>query len=159
MSSDIVTKAKLQLIKRLSSAPKTVYEARVFLEKKGVEIDEIDSIIEELEEKKFLDDRVYSRCWIEDRHSRKNYGPHRLKQELKKKNIDSFIIEEELEPVFCNRDKVLEKVRELIQNKVDLWDGKEYLKFKQKVYNYLIRLGYNSDMIIEAINEKVRNIE
>jgi SOS response regulatory protein OraA/RecX len=66
-----------------------------------------------------------------------------------------LIIDEELEKIFCDREVVFEKLLSLVEKRKENWDGKEPLKFKKKIYEQLVRLGYDSEMIIAAINEKV----
>ena len=104
-----------------------------------------------LKAKDFIDDHYFARAWVDSRRLR-NFGPRRIRQELKLKGVASDIIEQQLD---AGLDNYSEKniVEKLIQNKLRRAKGLEPQKAKRRVYAYLLRRGFSADVVLEALNQ------
>jgi len=124
-------------------------EERLKGKKFGLDI--IRQTIAFLKEKKFLDDHIFARSWIESR-LKKPLGLARLRQELKLKGIDSKIIEAQLEEAKKDYSEE-ETVLRLAKERLGKLKGIDAQKAKQRVYGYLLRRGFSGRAIIEAIEQ------
>jgi regulatory protein len=109
----------------------------------------IDSIIEYLISKKFLDDRSFAKNWIRYRQARP-FGPQRIRLELRQKGIDEEIIVKELSAAFDGLDQE-EVVTELASRRAVRYRAEDPIKRKKKVFDFLARRGFSLDMIKKAI--------
>lgn len=124
-------------------------------------IDVIDKVIKKLDELSLLDEKKYIEAFINDQINLGNKGPFYIKKELKKLNINIDYIDEILNNI--NEDVWIEKVKKLVDKKINtnkkLPKGRLLLKIK----NDLILLGYSkniidkvlSNIIIEEDNEVI----
>jgi len=110
----------------------------------------IRDTIEFLKEKKFLDDGLFAKGWINSR-IKKPYGLRRIVQELKLKGIDKEIIEEKLGEAKKNYQEE-EVVEELIEERLNKLKNIEPQTARKRVYGYLARRGFSPEIIIDKIN-------
>ena len=110
----------------------------------------IKSTLDFLKEKRFLDDTLFARGWINSRIKRP-LGIRKLKQELALKGIDKEIIESEICDLKENyREEDI--VRELAQERLGKLKAIEPRAAQRRVYAYLMRRGFSPEIVIEAIN-------
>ncbi|MFA5410519.1 MAG: regulatory protein RecX [Candidatus Omnitrophota bacterium] len=119
------------------------------LKRKKFEPRVISETLAFLKEKRFLDDRLFAKTWIEWRIA-KPLGVIRLRQELRAKGIDKEIIDETLEEVKKNYSEE-SVVSGLAKERFKKLKGVERNKAKQRILGYLLRRGFSTDLVIEAI--------
>ena len=115
----------------------------------------IDSTMRFLKEKKFIDDSLFSRAWLDSRLKR-SIGIRRIKNELRQKRIKPALIEGSVEAVRegYNEDEV---VRSLISRKLRSLKGLDIRKTKQRLYAFLFRRGFSSDAIADNLNQILKD--
>lgn len=115
----------------------------------------IDSTMRFLKEKKFIDDSLFSRAWLDSRLKR-SIGIRRIKNELRQKGIKPALIEGSVEAVRegYNEDEV---VRSLISRKLRSLKGLDIRKTKQRLYAFLLRRGFSSDAIADNLNQILKD--
>lgn len=111
----------------------------------------IKEVLVFLKERKFIDDDLFAKTWIESR-LKKPLGLRRLTQELKLKGIEKEIIDnriEEIKKSYCEADIVgilaamrLKKLKNIDPQKA-----------KMRVYGYLLRRGFSPEIISDAISQ------
>lgn len=109
-----------------------------------------------LKEKKFIDDTLFARSWIQSRIKRP-LGLRRIKQELNLKGIEKEVIESqisELKEAYCEEDIV----SELAQERFSKLKGIDPRAAQRRVYAYLIRRGFSPDIVIDVINNLCKQI-
>jgi len=154
-----VDKARLGVLKKQASENKlyalslryasmrrrSLWEVETYLTRKGSPTLLTQSILNKLSKVGLIDDEVFARAWIENRHLLRPTSRRRLVQELKQKRISQAII-----------DKILS---EAVADSVDL---QKLIKQKQtqpkyadrlKLMQYLARQGFNYDDIKSALSE------
>ncbi len=143
----------------LSYRPRSEKEVKENLQKKsfgrrsGPSESTIELIIKKLREQKFLNDREFTRWWIEQRTLVKPTGRRLIKFELKRKGIDKELIDEifdELENIVQDE---LEMARKLVQRKINKYKGLDRQKIYQRLGGFLSRRGFDYDTIKKSIDE------
>lgn len=129
---------------------RSINEIKVYLTKKGYSKDVIDKVIEKLIKNKLLDDEVFTKAYINDKLNFTNVGKYKLINELTTKmKVDNSIVY-----------NVLESYKEVWNDRIEKLINK-YLKsnkkyrgntLKNKLYIYLVNLGYDKDKVISVLN-------
>lgn len=129
---------------------RSINEIKVYLTKKGYSKDLIDKVIEKLIKNKLLDDEVFTKAYINDKLNFTNVGKYKLINELTTKmKVDNSVVY-----------NVLESYEEVWNDRIDKLINK-YLKsnkkyrgntLKNKLYIYLVNLGYDKDKVISILN-------
>ena len=140
----------------LSYRPRSEKEILDYLKKKAsnspsLTDDITDQIIEKLKDYKFIDDVVFARFWVEQRTKFKHKPIRVIEYELKQKGIDGEIIDEILSRFDGNKEIDLESAKKLAEKKLDFYRGLPPQKRQEKVMNYLLRKGFNYDIVKKAL--------
>ncbi len=136
------------LLKFRLRSEKEIYER---LRRKKVDERTIIEVIVFLRDKGFLDDSLFTKTWIESRLKRP-LGLRRIKEELKIKGINKELIESQIQKTkqdYREEDIVSKIVRE----KINKLKGIEPYKAKRRVFAYLLRRGFSSDIIADTLNK------
>jgi len=135
----------------LKFRPRSEYELHQRLKKRGFPEPTIKETLFFLKEKGLINDLEFARIWVESR-IKKPLGINRLKQELKIKGVDKGIIERVIEIVSSKYDE-----EEIIKNLIcRRWEKLKHIepeKAKRRLFLYLLRRGFSSDEVQEAINQ------
>ena len=119
--------------------PRSERETRDYLYKKiydkKLDKDYIDQIIDELRDKKYLDDEGFAEWYVENRFVKKGISQKRLKTELIKKGISDKIVEKVLS---MRNDE--EEILKMIAKKRDKYDD-------DKLIQYLCRQGFSFELV------------
>lgn len=114
-----------------------------------------ENIIQEtigfLKERGFLDDEAFARAWFESR-LRRPLGLRRLERELETKGIDKEIIQQQIGEVKKGYSEE-EIVRDLAKARLKKLKDIEPQKARVRIFGYLIRRGFSTDIIIDVLNQ------
>ncbi len=130
----------------LSYRQRSQAEVRKYLKGKDYNDDTVELTIDRLIELGMIDDAAFASSWISDRMRLKPRSRFKLVAELREKGIGADIIEASLSEV--SRDDELEALRGIIAKKRRSYDS------EAKLVNYLGSLGYNYDLIKEAVRDE-----
>ncbi len=147
-----LSKAKTSAFRFLKIRQRSVGELREKLAAKGISKATVEQTVAFLLDKKFLDDRAFTKAWIRYRQARP-YGAQRIRMELRQKGIHDEIIQEELGEAFgeyAEEDVVLE----LARRRAARYKALDPVKRKKRVFDFLARRGFGLD----AINKAVRKL-
>ncbi len=143
--------------KILSKREHSVFEFREkILKKFGDEIsDDLEKIVTEFLERKFLSNERYCECFARDQILKKS-GPRKILEKLKKKGITSALAKVKIDEVFLLEDR--ERICELLAIKKlndIIRQGKTKNKFiiKGKITNFLVGRGFDFDTIFASIEK------
>jgi regulatory protein len=120
----------------------STYEMRLKLSRKGFDKNNINQVIHELIEKKYLDDEHFARVYIQDEIRLKKTGPLRIRQKLREKGIDNEIacnVIDSSYPEKLQSDNALQLAEKKIKNIKD----QPAAKIKAQLASYLKNKGYN----------------
>lgn len=146
---DIFKKARNYAFLLLKFRGRSEKELAERLEKKKFDEAVIKRTIAFLKEKGFIDDRCFTRFWIEER-IKKPLGLNRLEEELKAKGIADEIIKDEICQVkkqYSERDIIVNMAREKLKNLA----GVELERAKKRLSACLLSRGFSPETIIEVI--------
>ena len=101
----------------------------------------INLIIERLKEKKYVDDRIFVKYYVENRFVKKGISRKRLEMELAKKGVAREIIDE-----MINGRNDEEEIDKLIARKRDKYDD-------DKLISYLRRQGFSYQLAQSRVRE------
>lgn len=146
-------------LKFLSYRPRSEKEVRDNLLKKKASSSIVDLVIKKLKEQKFLNDKEFTKWWIEQRTLVKPTGKRLIKIELKRKGIDKELIDEILENVEDLVHNELELARNLVQRKINKYKGLDRQKIYQRLGGFLSRRGFDYDTIKKSIDEFISEEE
>jgi len=111
----------------------------------------VDSVIKKLKSQRLINDVEYAKSFVRTAARMNRKGPKIISQELMKKGIDEFKIEDAL--IEYPEEQQIENAELLIQKK---WKkpSKTSVRGKiQKIKAYLMQKGYNNDIIQQALSQ------
>lgn len=110
-------------------------------------------ILLHLLEHNFLNEERFSRSFARGKFRIKKWGKKRIVRELKFRNISEYNIKSALKEI--NQEDYISVVYELVEKKNDTILEKNIFRKKEKIINYLLYRGYETDLIFKVINEVV----
>ncbi len=128
----------------ISYRPRSVQETQRRLDKKGFSEEVIESTIQKLLDKRWLDDLDFSRQWIENRNAFRPRSDRLLSYELRQKGVPDDIIRQALEKF--GGDEVELAYRAGIK-KAKRYRHENKFDFLKKVGGYLGRRGFHYGIV------------
>lgn len=121
------------------------WELRTYLQRKQVAEPVAEDILDRLRRIGLLDDLVFARAWVANRHALKSTSRRKLQLELKQKRLPEDIIQQAL-----NEDEVDERdsLRQLVAKKQARYPD------KLKLMQYLARQGFSYDDIKNVLEDQ-----
>jgi regulatory protein len=135
----------------LKIRPRSIAELKSKLEIKGFEANEIQETLLWLQNINLLDDRTFTKSWIQYRLGRP-FGFRRIILELKTKGIDPAIVEEEIAQVKGQTDEG-QSALELAQRRLKRLSGIDPLKKKKRIFDFLCRRGFSPDIVMKVVKK------
>ena len=108
----------------------------------------IDHIINHLLEHNFLNEERFSKAFARGKHKFKHWGRHRIKQELKFRDISAYNINAALKEIETDYET---NFYNLADHKWETLNENVFEKKKKKWIDFLMRKGYESHLIFEAL--------
>lgn len=119
----------------------------------------MDLIIERLKQKEMLNDLEFAKAWVQSRRRSKQKGINALKAELYQKGISKEIIEEVLGQELSGENEELSEEKlavKALEKKLKSWKNLEPQKLKQKSLEFLMRKGFDYE-IVKTVLDKNRD--
>jgi regulatory protein len=133
----------------LKVRPRTEFELRRRLGAAGTAPDVVKRVIADLKAEGLVDDRIFARLWIEEKICRGDTGRLRIRRDLETKGITREIIADELDRRL-NDEAEGRAAEALAMKKIGRLGSARAREAMQKVYAYLLRKGFASDVASEA---------
>jgi regulatory protein len=130
----------------LSFRNRSVNEIEMHLAKKGFFENDIIQVIDCLKSRGYLDDENFAKEWVESRSASKPRGRRLLAYELKQKKINSDMIALALQGLPNECDLALKAAKKVVFRNKKM----EYDLFNKKVTGFLLRRGFDFELIQEA---------
>lgn len=141
-----------------SIRPRSINEMAEKLRQKGFSQEAVEFVIEDFKKKSLLDDKKFAKLWVESRMSLRPKGEFLLRQELGQKGIDTEIIEAALEE--ARREYNEEDIaKELAVARLKTFGKLNKLKAKKRIFDYLRRRGFSTDVVYRVIRGLYREVE
>lgn len=117
------------------------------------------NVLDELEEKGYIDDAGFARKYAADKYHLNSWGPAKIKAKLFKKGIHRTVAERSIQKVFKNEDLEETFIHLVSKRKRHFLKEQHLLKRKKKVISYLASKGYYSSGIYRCIDKLMEIIE
>ena len=140
----------LSVERLLKVRPRSVGELRDRLLRKGFEPDAVQTVLGGLEKSGILNDRAFSRWWIERRSNFRPTGPFGLSMELKGKRVAKETIEQTITESGV-KDVELELAKAALEPRLARYNRLDVLTRKRRIAGFLARRGFSSRVISEII--------
>ena len=146
----------LKMLGRRDYARKELYDKLI---KKDHPPEVINTVLDQMETKGYIDDRSFARKFASDKSRLNNWGPAKIKAKLYKKGISKQVAEQSIDQVFAELN-LKEIYWDLVQkNRRKFLREDNRLKRKKKVFDYLRRKGYRSGNIFNYLDELMESLE
>ena len=150
---NIYNKVLNYIVKRKRS----IKEIKEYLKKFDLSEEDNKFIINVFIDNGLLNDKSFAKSYISDKIYLSNIGPNKIKEELLSHDIDISIIEKEINNV--SKDVIKEKLKKIINKKINSNQNKSNYMLKQKLLYELSNNGYDKDMILEIFDSFSSNDE
>lgn len=147
---DIYNKALNYAVKRVRCENDIYY----YLSNLEVKNSDIKSIIDKLKKINIINDKLYVRCYINDKLKLSKDGINKIKIDLLNKNINIDIINEEIKNVDID---INEKLKKLIIKKINSNHKYSNYFLKNKIIRDMINLGYEQSVIDEIFEQNKKD--
>ncbi len=118
----------------------------------------MDDILEELESKGYINNLKFAEKFVHDKFEFNQWGPNKIRNHLRSKKINSAIIEQAIDSQLQSGDE-LSVIQDLFKKKKPSLLRTSPEKRKKKLFDYLLRKGFNSDIIFRHIDNLLDTIE
>ena len=152
-SPQVAKSAKAEALRFLKITPRSIAELKEKLGVKGFSSTEIEKTLLDLMASGSLDDRAFTKSWINYRLARP-FGFRRIIQELKAKGIEEEIIQEavaEVKDSYSAESTALDLAQRRWQRLPDIKPEKK----KKRVMDFLLRRGFEADVVIKVIRKLI----
>ena len=113
--------------------------------------EDIDQIISNLISENFLNETRFCESFVRGKFKIKNWGKIRIINELKKRNISTYNINQGLKEI--DELEYLNKFEEIFNKKLSSLEKLTSLEKKKKILSYLLYRGWESSLIYKKIYE------
>jgi len=160
LAEEQTKQAVITCLRLLAASPKSGEELRKKLAGKGYSVESIDQALEDLRAQGILDDTLYAKDLLARLTLGKCVGRHKIAFELKRHGI-SKKISDELLGTLSNEDEA-ERALEQARLKWAAWSKLDPQKRKKRLYDFLIRKGYDFQIaqdILQRLSREPANDE
>jgi regulatory protein len=154
LAQEDVMRLKQVALRYATYKSRTAHEVRLKMLEKEFSPEEAEYAVQFLEEFGYVDDAKYARNFIKERQERKPSGTERLRQELAKRGISKFDIEDALAEAFPKesvRETMLDNALQAAHKKLRSLQGKAHQKRQQALIGYLQRQGFTWEIIKKTL--------
>lgn len=127
-------------------------EVTQWLEKREVSSAEIEEIIEELKEERYLDESRFIKAYTSDKLRFSERGPLRIKQELRMKNLPEGLIETLVDKVMAEND-YRGILKAMLSKRLLSLDTKDSKELERKVLQWAYGKGFPWEDIVGVLKD------
>lgn len=157
LADDQLIIARVTALRYLGERARTTYEVRQKLKKKGFQEEVIEPVLQRMDELGYLDDSGYTAAFIQGRLASKGYGPLRIRQDLQRRGIAAPVVDAALNRLISTEQALDNAVRQAEKRWALLQKERDVRKRRKKLYDYLLRRGYDFDTVRAALDRVTAN--
>lgn len=146
--------ALITCLRLLAASPKSSEELRKKLASKGFSAVSVEKTLEQLSDQGVLDDARYARDLVTRLTFGKAAGRHKIAFELKRHGV-SKTVRQEILGTISNADEV-GRALEQARIKWAGWKGLDPQKRKKRLYDFLVRKGYDFQIAQDVLEKLSR---
>lgn len=110
-----------------------------------------EMILLSLMENNFLNEERFAKSFARGKFRIKNWGKQRIIRELKFRDISAYNIKTALKEI--DEEKYLNTIYKITENRNSIINESNIYKRKRKLIDFLMRKGYENDLIYKTVNE------
>lgn len=148
LADDEVNRAKNLALSKISYAQKTSFEVEKLLKENDFSADTIEKTIDFLNEYEILNDEIYVKSYVADKHNIARWSKNKIRYSLKAKKINEDLINIYLDQI-SDEDEYENAYNFAVKKARNDFS----IENKQKVYRYLAGKGFDFDIINKVVGE------
>ena len=141
--------AKLKAANYCVYQDRTQKQVREKLENLGVSPHEGEQIIAELIQDNFINEERFAKSYAHGKFSNNKWGKVKIKHGLEGHQLSPYCVKKGLENI--NQEEYINTLHGLAINKMRTIEETHYYKKYQKIKQFLLRKGYENDLIEEIL--------
>ncbi len=145
--------ARKILLDQLTGRARTRKELADRLAKKQVPDDIAQPLLDRFTEVGLIDDAAFAREWVESRQEVRGLARRALSQELRRKGVDSEVIQDALDQV--DPDDEVEAARTLVRRKLPSLQRFDDVTRVRRLVGMLARKGHSSSVAFRVVREEL----
>jgi len=146
----------MKLLGRRDHARKELFNKAV---RKEYPREVINNVLDELQEKGYLNEAGFAEKFAEDKSRLNKWGPAKIKAHLYKKGISKSVAEKSIKKAFEGEDLKETFLNLVLKRKRRFLREDNLYKRKKKVFDHLARKGYRPSSIYDHLDELMQAIE
>lgn len=151
LDAEEFNKVKNYALRQLSYRQRSEKELYSAMRRKGFSKEHMEKALEFCREYNYLDDKVFTKSFINDKLNLNKYGPERIKFELKMKGISNDLINRYLR---IDQDEQYDLAYQLAEKRLNFYKDDDQNAKYRKLAGYLQRKGYS----YETVNKVLKDI-
>ena len=148
LADDEVNRGKNLALSKISYAQKTSFEVEKLLKENDFSADTIEKTIDFLNEYGILNDEIYVKSYVADKHNISRWSKNKIRYSLKSKKINEDLINIYLDQI-SDEDEYENAYNFAVKKARNDFS----IENKQKVYRYLAGKGFDFDIINKVVGE------
>lgn len=140
----------VKCVKKISTRLRSEEEIKNYLKENLYDEETINKVVDKLKTNKLINDDIFCKSYINDRLLLTNYGPNKIRNELKKHKINDEIINKHLGNI--KKEEFENKIDKIINKYIKNNTKFSSIMLKNKIQNVLNDLGYYKEMYIDKLN-------
>lgn len=137
-------------LKSLKNRFKSVKELRISLLKKEYPVESVESAIHKLLSQGYLDDRSFSKAYINTQMITTSKGPKKIEKELLEKGVSRDIIVDEL--AIFTKDEQIIKIEKIANRLVRSNRSRGGIVLRKKIIQDLHNMGYSGSIVEDVLS-------
>ncbi|NNE28365.1 MAG: RecX family transcriptional regulator [Saprospiraceae bacterium] len=115
--------------------------------------DELEEIMAQLIQENFLNEERFARSFARGKFRNKGWGRMKIKRELTSRDISDYCIRKGMGEI--EDEEYLQKLRTILEKKSVALEEKNLFEKKQKLVNFALRRGFESEHIWKILDELI----
>jgi len=152
MADSLKEQAMTKVMRYCSSRERAPQQVREKLVKWGLPLSQAEEIISQLKNENFLNEERFAKAYCHDKFEFNKWGKIKIRYGIQKFKLSDTIVDEGLSSI--PEERYLETVNDQAQKKWQLLrtEPDSFIR-RQKTANFLIRRGYESNVIYQVIDK------
>lgn len=148
LADDEVNRAKNLALSKISYAQKTSFEVEKLLKENEFSAQTIEKTIDFLNEYGILNDEIYVKSYVTDKHNISRWSKNKIRYSLNAKKINEDLINTYLDQI-SDEDEYENAYNFALKKALNNFS----IENKQKVYRYLAGKGFDFDIINKVVGD------
>jgi regulatory protein len=125
----------------------------------GYDEDSVNEILDEFEQKKWLNDAEYAAAFVRDKASLNRWGPGKIRQKLNEIGIERSFGDAAIKNNVSAEDQIEAIGSLIVKRRNQYLRESDLMKRKKKIIDYLLRKGYDSGIVFDNIDNLMKQIQ